>query len=79
MIMLVIGRGIHSGSDTNRNVAEGLSFYYFKQLYCPDQMPAVMLLKQHWILHPKLSDLILLVVPDVWGMQLQYYIWNAGI
>ena len=40
-------KGIHSRSDTNRTGAEGLSFYYPRLLYCPDQMLAVMLLSQH--------------------------------
>ena len=38
---------IHSRSDTNRNGAEGLSFYYPRLLYCLDQMLAVMSLSQH--------------------------------
>ena len=46
-------KGIHSRPDTNRNGAEGLSFYYFRLLYCPDQMLAVMLLSQHRVLSSK--------------------------
>ena len=40
-------KGIHSGSDTNRTGAEGLSFYYPRLLHCLDQMLAVMSLSQH--------------------------------
>ena len=40
-------KGIHSRSDTNRTGAEGLSFYYPRLLYCPDQMLAVMSVSQH--------------------------------
>ena len=40
------------------------SFYYSRLLYCPDQMLAVMLLAFH---HPKPSDLVFHVVPNVWG------------
>ena len=40
-------KGIHSRSDTNRTGAEGLSFYYFRLLYCLGQMLAVMSLSQH--------------------------------
>ena len=40
-------KGIHSRSDTNRTGAEGLSFYYPRQLHCLDQMLAVMSLSQH--------------------------------
>ena len=35
-------KGIHSRSDTNRNEAEGLSFYYPRLLHCLNQMLAVM-------------------------------------
>ena len=44
---VVIRKGIHSRSDTNRTGAESLSFYYPRLLYCTDQMLAVMLLSQH--------------------------------
>ena len=40
-------KGIHSRPDTNRNGAEGLSFYYPRLLHCLDQMLAVMSLSQH--------------------------------
>ena len=44
---VVVWRGIHSKSDTNRTGVEGLSFYYPMLLYCPEQMLAMMLLTQH--------------------------------
>ena len=40
-------KGIHSRSDTNRNGAEGLSFYYPRLLHCLDQMLVVMSLSQN--------------------------------
>ena len=40
-------KGIHSRSDTNRNGAEGLSFYYPRLLHCLNQMLEVVLLSQH--------------------------------
>ena len=43
----VVWKDTHSRSDTNRTGAEGLSFYYPRLLYCPDQMLAVILLSQH--------------------------------
>ena len=58
-------KGIHSRSDTNRTGAEGLSFYCPRLLHCLDQMLAVMSLSQHRVCHPKPSDLVLHVVPDV--------------
>ena len=33
---IVIWKGIHSRSDTNRIGAEGLTFYHPRLLYCPD-------------------------------------------
>ena len=47
IVVVVLWRGIHSRSDTNRTGAEGLSFYYPRLLHCRDQMLAVMLLSQH--------------------------------
>ena len=47
LIIVIVWRGIHSRSDTNRFGAKGLSFYFSKLLYCLDQMLAVMLLSQH--------------------------------
>ena len=44
IVDVVIWKGIRSRSDTNRTGPEGLSFYYRKLLYCPDQMLAAMLL-----------------------------------
>ena len=44
---VVVWRGIHSKSDTNRTGVEGLSFYYPRLLYFPNQMLAMMLLTQH--------------------------------
>ena len=46
-IVVVVWKDIHFKSDTNRNKAKGLSFYYPIMLYCRDQMLAVMLLSQH--------------------------------
>ena len=40
-------KSIHSRSDTNRNGAEGLSFYYTRLLHCLDQMLAGVVLSQH--------------------------------
>ena len=51
-IVVIIWKGIHCRSDTNRTGAEGLSFYYSRLLYCPDQMLAVML-SQHRVLSSK--------------------------
>ena len=45
--VVVVWRGIHSRSDTNRTGAEGLSFYYPRLLHCLNHMLAVMLLSQH--------------------------------
>ena len=46
-IVIVVWKSIHSRSDTNKTEVEGLSFYYHRLLYCPDQMLAVMVLSQH--------------------------------
>ena len=46
---VVVWRGIHSRSDTNRTGAESLSFYYPRLLYSLNQMLAVMLLSQYQI------------------------------
>ena len=37
-VVVVVWKSIHSRSDTNRNGAEGLSFYYPRLLYWLDQM-----------------------------------------
>ena len=47
LLFVVVWRGVHSRSDTNRTGAEGLFFYYPRLLYCLNQMLAVMLLSQH--------------------------------
>ena len=47
IVDVVIWKGIRSRSDTNRTGPQGLSFYYRKLLYCPDQMLAAMLLSQN--------------------------------
>ena len=48
IFVLVVWKGIHFRSDTNRTGTEGLSFYYYPRLlYSPDQMLVVMLLIQH--------------------------------
>ena len=47
LIVVVVWKGIHSRSDTNRTGAEGLSFYYPILLHCLNQMLAVVLLSQH--------------------------------
>ena len=70
VVVVVVWKGIHSRPDTNRTGAEGLSFYYPKLLYGPDKMLAVILLSQHRVFYPKPSDLVLHVVPDVWGFNL---------
>ena len=50
---VVVWKSIHSRSDTNKTGDEGLSFYYPRLLYCPDQMLEVMLLSQHQVLSSK--------------------------
>ena len=52
--LVVVWKGIHSRSDTNRTGAEGLSFYYPRLLYCLNQMLTVMLLSQPCILSSKI-------------------------
>ena len=47
VVVIIIWKGIHSRSDTNRTGAEILSFYYHRLLNCLDQMLAVMLLSQY--------------------------------
>ena len=47
LFVVVVWKHIHSRSNTNRTGAEGLSFYYPRPLYCPDQMLLVVLLSQH--------------------------------
>ena len=47
VVVVVVWKGIHSRSNTNRTGDEGLSFYYPRLLYCLNQMLAVMLLSQH--------------------------------
>ena len=44
-VVIVVWKGIHARSDTNKTGAKCLSFYYpfTTLLYCPDQMLAVML------------------------------------
>ena len=49
-VVVVVWKGIHSMSDTSRTGAKGLSFYYPRLLWCPDQMLEVMLLIQHRVL-----------------------------
>ena len=63
IVFFVDWKGIYSRSDTNKTGAEGVSFYYPKPLYCPDQMLEVMLLSQNRV--PKPSDFGLHVVPNV--------------
>ena len=50
VVVVVVWKGIHSRSDTNKTGADGLSFYYPRLLYCPDQMLATMLLSHHRVL-----------------------------
>ena len=47
VVVVVVWKGAHSRSDTNRTEAADLHFYYPKLLYCPDHILAVMLLSQH--------------------------------
>ena len=47
VVVVVVWKGIHSRSDTNKTGAQGLSFNYPRQLNYPDQILAVMLLNQH--------------------------------
>ena len=53
VVVVVVWKGIHSRSDTNRTGAQNLSFYYPRLLYSPDQMLAVMMLSQHRVLSSK--------------------------
>ena len=53
VVVIAVWKGIHSRSDTNKIGAGGLSFYYPRLLYYPDQMLAVMLLSQHRVLSSK--------------------------
>ena len=53
IVIVIVWRGIHSRSDTNRTGAKGLSFYYPRLLYCLNQILAVMLLSQQWVLSSK--------------------------
>ena len=48
-VVIVVWKGIHSRSDTNRTGAKGLSFYYPRLLHCLDQTLAVMSLSQHQV------------------------------
>ena len=50
LVVVVARKSIHSRSDTNGTGVEDLSFYYPRLLNCSDQMLAVMLLSQHWVL-----------------------------
>ena len=54
LVVVAVWKGIHSKSDTNRTGAEGLSFYYPRLLYCPNQMLGVMVLSQHRVLSSKI-------------------------
>ena len=47
IVIVIIWKGIHSRSDTNRTGAKGLSFCYPRLLHCLNQMLAVVLLSQH--------------------------------
>ena len=51
--IVVVWKGIHFRSDTNRTGAEGLSFYYPRLLNYLNQMLAVVLLSQHRVLSSK--------------------------
>ena len=42
-------------------------FTYSNLLNCPNQMLVEMVLSQHWFCHLKPSELVLHMVPDVWG------------
>ena len=47
MILIIVWKGlIYSGSDTDRKEVEGLIFYYFRPVYCLDQMLAATILSQ---------------------------------
>ena len=52
-VVVVIEKGIHSGSDTKRTEAASLSFYYPRLLHFLDPMLAVVLLRQHRVLSSK--------------------------
>ena len=53
VVVVVVWKGIHFRSDTNRTGAEGLFFYYPRLLHCLNQMLAVVLLSQHRVLSSK--------------------------
>ena len=67
VVVVVVWKIIHSESDTSRTGAEDLCLYYPRLLYCPDQMLAVMVLRQDRFLSSKIVGVVLHVVPDVWG------------
>ena len=46
-IVVIVWKGIHSGTDISRTGAKDLFFYYLRLLYGPDQMLAVMELSKH--------------------------------
>ena len=54
VLVVVVWKGIHSWSDTNKIGTEGLFFYYPRLLYCLDQMLALLLLSQHQVLSSKI-------------------------
>ena len=47
IVIVIVSKGIHFRSDTNKIEAEGLSFYYPRLLHCLNQMLAMILLSQH--------------------------------
>ena len=57
VVVVVIWRGIHFRSDTNRTGDDGLSFYYPRLLHCLNQMLAVVLLSQHRVSSSKIVRL----------------------
>ena len=70
--LVVVSKGIHSRSDTNRYRGRGFILLLPQAVFFLNEMLAVMLLNQHRVLHSKPSDLVLHVVPDVWDTLLEH-------
>ena len=69
-MLFVAWQGIYDPCQTQQKWmgTQGLSFYLPNLLCCLDQILGVMELTSTFFRHPKLSDPLILEVPDVWGM-----------
>ena len=52
-VVIIVWKGFHFRSNTNRTGAEGLFLYHPRLLYCPNKMLAMMVLSQHQNLSSK--------------------------